>query len=313
MTATESFYRPTLAEGIFGDATALLADRDAWYAGVAMMRSVPTPSTAVRTADEAYDRIVQRSRLDDLFSQTRWLDPSDEWTDDADDCELRPGLWLTSMGGRSEVRKDFRARARRIFPDSEFGPLQLRVIDKEAIEHVQSAIHLLEDSFGAVWAQCAATIKLIALHCSEVVSLQSSYTPETVYLGDALLRGPIWRTADGILHESLHERTLLARQLWRVLKRGYDESTAPLVHLPWSGGDVPDRYFTPWRLISAAHVYTHLATFRKVIDETDEIALPAHRGRFMLKTLERPEFEAELGIEGVELREMLSAALGEVE
>jgi hypothetical protein len=313
MTSTTGDSRLALATGLFGDATALIADRDAWYRGVATTCALAQPALDVATVDDAYARIVQRSRLDDLFSPTVWPDPADGWLEEASDHEIRPGLWLTNMAGAGGDREQFRARARRIFPEAEFGPLALRDIDADAIGHVDAAVALLESSFADVWGQCAATISLIALHRSEVVSMQSSYTPETVYIGDALLRGPVWRTADGLLHEALHERTLLARQLWRVLRAGYDEESAPAVHLPWSGGDVPDRYFTPWRLISAAHVYTHLATFRSVIGQRDEVTLPAFRGRFMLDALERPDFEADLGVEGIELRDTLSRALREVE
>lgn len=301
-----------LSTGTLGGSNELVSDRNNWYKSVSTLAGADSLCEHPASSDEAIERIVKRSRLDDLFSETVWEDEFDDSTEKENDIEIRPRLWVSNIAGSSVWRKDFRSRARRIFPEAEFGPLKLASFEDHDLSVLDSAINILETEFTEIWDCCKNTIHLIVLHDSQVVSMQNSYTPETIYLGTAILQKPAWVIADAILHESLHERTLLHRQLWRLLAHEYDEDQAPSVHLPWSGGSVPDRFFTPWRLISAAHVYTHLSIFRNTLGLQEEMKIPVERGMFMLEALNGEEFDRCLGIEGRELRDLLLLVLREV-
>lgn len=295
-----------------GSSAPLIADRDAWYRNLAPIVGLDSPGSAPRTVDEAFARIVRRSRIDDSISPIDWDDLDETDVVESNDHELADGLWLTNIGGGGADRSAYRARIARNWPTEEFGPLRLGPLSTQDAIAVRAAVDLLQRHFAPVWDECLKTVSLIAMYRSPVKSMQNSFTPETAYVSYTLLQEGSWVVADAILHEVLHERTLLARQLWQFMAPNYSEHDGPTIHLPWSGGPVPDRHFTAWRLLSAAHVYTHLATFRMLMGREEEANMPVFRGNFMLNALSEPDFATRLGPDGIRWRDSLRTAMAEI-
>jgi hypothetical protein len=81
----------------------------------------------------------------------------------------------------------------------------------------------------------------------------------TIFLNRTLFSNP-WRTAEHLLHESLHQQLYDFRAGHTLLRPENAREGAPLVHSPWNKPDATrSNYWDIHRVLAAFHVYVHLA------------------------------------------------------
>ncbi|MCC3766711.1 hypothetical protein [Streptomyces sp. UNOC14_S4] len=174
-----------------------------------------------------------------------------------------------------------------------------------------AAVRLLEDVFPEVSAHVLPLVSVGIAVENPVPSMYLSQTPEVIYVGHRMLERETWELADAILHEALHDVSELAHQIRHLLVHSYVEHESATTLLPWSVKQPTRRYFSTWRLLSACHVYVHLAGFRRsVVGPTaEQIEVPTSRARFMLDHLLASPHAESLGEDGRLLVEWMDSSL----
>lgn len=172
--------------------------------------------------------------------------------------------------------------------------------DAAGQQALAAAVGLLEEVLPRVAEQVLPFVSVGVVVENPIPSMYLSQTPEVIYVGHRMLERQTWELADAILHESLHDTSELARQVRHLFVPAYSEENSATTLLPWSVKQPTKRYFTTWRLLSACHVYVHLAGFRRAVDgpSAEEIQVPAERARFMLDHLLAPPHFDSLGEDG---------------
>ncbi|MFE9023922.1 hypothetical protein ACFYNL_35895 [Streptomyces sp. NPDC007808] len=184
-------------------------------------------------------------------------------------------------------------------------------LDRTSRQSLTAAVDLLGEAFPRVAAGVLPFVSVGIVVQNPVPSMYLSQTPEVIYVGHHMLERDTWELADAILHESLHDVTELARQVRHVLVPSYTEDTSATTLLPWSVKQPTKRYFSTWRLLSACHVYVHLAGFRRSVigPSAQQVEVPTVRARFMLDQLLASPHQDNLGEDGRVLVEWLDSSL----
>ncbi|MFH8339163.1 hypothetical protein [Streptomyces sp. AM6-12] len=284
------------------DGVALLRDRAALLDGWSDIYELPAApvaheSRATRVARAAwYGRLIadlpDRTTLDGLPRSTFETGPV--------------------HGGRDGARwTDLARLVGFAFEDMGLGRPRPHPLDRTARQALTAALDLLGEVFPRVAAQVLPFVSVGIVVENPVPSMYLSQTPEVIYVGHHMLERDTWELADAVLHESLHDVTELARQVRQVLVPSYTEDTSATTLLPWSVKQPTKRYFSTWRLLSACHVYVHLAGFRRSVigPSAEQIEVPTERAQFMLDHLLASPHRDNLGEDGRVLVEWLDHSL----
>ncbi|WP_433728175.1 aKG-HExxH-type peptide beta-hydroxylase [Actinoplanes sp. CA-051413] len=148
-------------------------------------------------------------------------------------------------------------------------------------------------------------------------------TPLIIYVSERIFADPV-RTAEIVLHESLHQKLADLGVARDILRAGYVDESSELLPVPWGG---PGRLFSADRSLAAYHVYTHqslfyLALLCRYADDPARRAGPAGnlvkswaRARHFARGTETPALAGEYGVDGRRLTAWLAEvvdALAEV-
>jgi hypothetical protein len=322
-----------LATGPFGDAAALLHDRDVLYAGAARVLHLPAPATAAPDShDEALTRTLARVRLDRaLFGQRPPDVPTRPDGDPPATDAPRAGVpgtatWLADLT-RPTAAQDAYTRLL-----GEALTFQGLTVDcgsgsppAAATERTTAAMALA----ARLLPGAAATTFPFVHHCvllpMRIPSMNLPQVPESVFVSTDLLAADLVRLADAVLHESLHEKMIVLRLTRTLMRPGYDDATSATFLLPWSIHDDEPRHFNAGRIISAAHVYTHLsALYLAALEDGDaptelttaalgrRLAEAYERGACLLDAVGCDHVRDEFGADGHELAGRLRDVLTEI-
>jgi hypothetical protein len=300
-----------LSQGPFGDPAGLLSDRDTWYTGAAEVLGVaPLPAATGPTA--AHLRLLSRAGIDQDITGERVLPASAAApVGPAAGFPLRERLWTTDLSGDGDAA--VREAVTAAFDLGGMPPfVQWRLRDGDA-EVLAAGLRRLGEVFPGLGPSTLDFVHEVIVHDSPILSAYVTQVPEAIFLGSPLLREPPDVIAEALLHESLHEKSMAARLTRVLFAPGYTEETSPLLTLPWTLGAARPRRFSAWRLLSAAHVYTHLAIFcsDESVGAESRSRVPEYhsRGKLMLEALRTAVFGRCLGPDGAAFAEFLLEAL----
>ncbi|UXY31064.1 hypothetical protein [Streptomyces sp. HUAS TT20] len=318
--------------GVVADADALLADRDVLYSGAAGATGLGDPKDLRNLPDgDGIAACLRRCAIDRKLGG-------------ADPMSRTPRAWRTydSTALRVHAAPALRIYVRDWITDSAAAVFErhfVSVMTEQGIgEHarpfrvttddgirVSRAVLLLRDLVPENTDSVLPFVHQIVVLDSPIPSLYLTQVPETVFVSAATLHGDTLGLADALLHESLHEKMAVLRLTRRLVRPGYTDERSARVLLPWNLDQATPRWFTAGRVISAAHVYTHLAVLHATAlrqgrpDETgcgsrtvrQRLATAVERAGFLLDSLELHSVRREFGPDGLllhrELTRMLTA------
>ncbi|SDW30244.1 hypothetical protein SAMN05421504_101203 [Amycolatopsis xylanica] len=299
-----------LTQGSFGDPAGLLADRDTWYAGAVEVLGV-TPLPEAVNLDAAHRRVLGRARIDQDMVGERLPHGSASSVEPAAGFPLRDKLWATSLAGEGDS-----ALRQTVVDAFELGgmpPFQRWRLDDEHVAALAAGLQRLDGVFPELGPTTLDFVREVVVHDSPILSAYVAQVPESIFLGSRILRKSPDVIAEALLHESLHEKSAVIRLARVLFAPGYAEETSPLLTLPWTRGGGRPRRFSAWRLLSAAHVYTHLAIFcsGESVSAESRARVPEYfaRGSLMLDALRTKTFSRCLGLDGGSFVDFLLRAL----
>jgi hypothetical protein len=157
---------------------------------------------------------------------------------------------------------------RKLYGTLEEGKSVLATPTEEERENISRAIGLLKTVLPRVSASALEHVHLMCIcdvpeqHVSKAVHFNSFTTikvPGTIFLGRDLITDP-WRTAEAILHESLHEKLYCFQHTHSLFAKEADVNVAPKVCSVWNRPTAQKNNWWPLsRAVFAFHVYVHLA------------------------------------------------------
>ncbi|MGW7384458.1 hypothetical protein [Streptomyces sp. NPDC054794] len=319
--------------GVVADAGALLSDRDVLYSGAARATGLDDP-LELRLAAEG-DRIpvcLRRCALDrQLAGAEHGISALRKWTaygstalrvQAAPECWIHARDWIPDSAGAVFERLFVSAMARQGIGEharpSEVTP------DDEI--RVSRAMLLLDELVPEIAAGVLPFVHQIVVLDSPIPSLYLTQVPETVFVSAATVHGDTLGLADALLHESLHEKMAVLRLTRRLMRPVYTDEHSARVLLPWSLAHATPRWFNAGRVISAAHVYVHLAVLHATALRAGHpqrtgcapqtvrrrLTTAVERGAFLLGSLELDGVRREFGPDGLVLHQKLTRMLAVV-
>ncbi|MFE0516912.1 hypothetical protein [Streptomyces sp. NPDC058964] len=319
--------------GVVADADALLSDRDVLYSGAAVATGLGDPKDLRNPPDgDGIPACLRRCAIDRKLGGA---DPGSR--------ALRPWRWYGSTALRVEAEPALRIHARDWISDSAAAVFErhfvsamteqgigaharpFRVTANEEIR-ISKAVVLLRELVPEIAGSVLPFVHQIVVLDSPIPSLYLTQVPETVFLSAATVHGDALGLADALLHESLHEKMAVLRLTRRLVRPGYTDEHSARVLLPWSLGQAAPRWFNAGRVISAAHVYTHLAVLHATALRRGRtgrtgcgpqavrkrLAAAVERGGFLLAAIELDSIRREFGPDGQLLHRQLTHLLAAV-
>jgi hypothetical protein len=315
-----------LAEAPFGDAAGLAADRDVLFDGLAGVVLQPSARysaiadpLARSRARALLERITrgeklgedERRRLHELVSG-READVPHRFVDEpgmhfslltlAPDDELT--AWAAETALADLRHSNYTVEACRPRPE-----------DVTLVHRAEERVDRLIGPLGTETLRLSTTVILVQ---GDVDSAYLMPTPHLIALNRQRLTDEAY-AADLILHETLHQKfgeCLLTR---RLLPPDYSPDRGPFVEIPWNPMPSGPRTMDMVRVLSTAHVYTHLLTLwmrsfeeHRLDRERAVIAKYLGRAAFFLTLGTSDTVVKNVGPEGPEFLQWLRNAVDEL-
>ncbi|MCX5395098.1 hypothetical protein [Streptomyces sp. NBC_00094] len=295
----------------------LLSDVDTWCQGVAESARIPVtgrpgPDSSVAGAIE---RVVWRAKVNHAAAGVGCTPPDTPdhvRTPPAYDSgqRLDPGLWALDYSPRHGFDA-FDHLFQSAMTQNALGRAASPTLPDAALAALRSGLITVRDHLPLISSTTLPLVHLVLVHRSPIESMYLMQLPETIVVNDELLLKDTGRVAEAILHESLHEKSAALRQIRWLLAPALDTAERFRLSLPW----YPPRRrreFDAWRLLSAGHVYTHIALLNAAMGTPQSIERArecAARASFMMAALADQRFSRALAVDGNALVCQLTEAL----
>lgn len=325
-----------LSTGLVGDGKSLVADRDILYSGAAAiyLEDAPPRLSGESHLDYLADT-VKRINLDYLIveGERAISEENDPGVQGDGSGSPRPRLsgvagswWVWDKDSEASPSVAYGNHLGRVLRQHELDDiLRPTPVTDEQEERSVAALSLVQELLPQVAATTFPFVHHLVFLDGNILSMNLPQVPESVFISTELLGRDTIELADALLHESLHEKMVVLRLTRRLMRAGYTDDDSATFLLPWSVDYVKPRHFNAGRIISAAHVYTHLAVLHCAAllrdtsaggDVTDlhrsRISLPYARAACLLDAMTREHVRDEFGEDGRLLREVLVDALESV-
>ncbi|WP_143046941.1 hypothetical protein [Amycolatopsis xylanica] len=315
-----------LGEGPFGRAKDLAADRDVLFDGlaeVALRPPVPysalTDSLARSLTRATLERVTRGEQLDEA-AQTRLRDLcAEQEALSARRYVTEPGMNFALLTlapddeltawAREATLADLRGSAYTVEAHSP------RPADITFVRRAEERVERLIGDLGTDTLRMSTVVMIID---GDVDSAYLMPTPQLIALNRERLTDEAY-AADLIFHETLHQKfgeCLLTR---RLLPAGYSPDRGPFVEIPWNPTPAGPRTMDMLRVLSTAHVYTHLLTLwmrsfeeHGLDREREVIAKYLARATFFLSLGTKDIVVKNVGPEGPEFLNWLRSAVDEL-
>lgn len=311
-----------LARPPYGSATDLAADRDILFDGLTEVALHPEEPRRWSTIADPLARsraraILERiSRGESDTSQLRQLfgeRPAEARYVRGDEMNFSV-LTLTDADSLTEWARDaaladlrasdYTVEARRPTPDY--------------VELIRRAERRVDDLVGPLGSGTLGLSSVVMLVEGDVDSAFLMPTPHLIALNAERLTDEAY-AADLIFHETLHQKfgeCLLTR---RLLPPDYSPDRGPFVEIPWNPTPRGPRTMDMLRVLSTAHVYTHLLTLwlrsfevHRLDREREVVATYLARATFFLSLGTTDTVVKNVGPEGPEFLRWLQDAVDEL-
>lgn len=191
---------------------------------------------------------------------------------------------------------------RKLYGTLEAGKSVLATPTAQERENISKAISILNATLPKVAQSALDHVYLLGVcdvpdgYQSKTVHFNSFTTikiPGTIFLGRDLIRDP-WRTAEAILHESLHEKLYCFQHTHSLFSKEADVNVTAKVCSLWNRPSAQKNNWWPLsRAVFALHVYVHLAVlFEAMQKQCDRLeALFGARDNYDLARWKRRAFD----------------------
>ncbi|WP_406346881.1 hypothetical protein [Streptomyces sp. NBC_00648] len=325
-----------IASGLVGDGKSLIADRDILYSGAAAIFREDAPSRLPSGSHPHFlADTVKRVNLDYLIVEGARAISGEGVSEAPEDSPgpLRPRLsgvagswWVWDKDSDASPSIAYGNHLERVLRQHELDDiLRTTRVTEEQEERSVAALSLVRELLPQVAATTFPFVHHLVYLDGRILSMNLPQVPESVFISTELLGRDTIELADALLHESLHEKMVVLRLTRRLMRAGYTDDDSATFLLPWSIDYEKPRHFNAGRIISAAHVYAHLAVLHCAALLRDSsgggvmtdlhrsrISLPYARAACLLDAMTREHVRDEFGEDGRLLREVLVEALESV-
>lgn len=305
-----------LSSGPFGDGDQLALDANTLLQGRRWTRGADALPHPVRNSYDMASRLGSRAELDAFNAPLGHSALSETIAADVESWAA-PLPWLAgetcwtvtdwAHGGSEAVLTVMRDRLAESGYHRPILPCRDSSVNAVA-EAFPQALRLLDDCLPGVSHATLPLVHLVAVVDTHINSWYIAQIPQTIGLGEGFLRQcSATELAESLLHECLHEKYSLIRDLRSILCAGQSDATGLGVRLPWSNSLGERRVFRIGRVLSTLHVYAHLAAFHARLTRDPSLRGQAigrlstalTRAQFFLEMLNAPELRELLTREGL--------------